>query len=73
MISYSIVITNHLVWYRLKWLFKFWEKMVVVQNSKKLVKIGYHTNGSFIGLAYQGKHIVFRFIMEYSSLRDFGP
>ncbi len=27
------------------------------------------------GLAYQGKDIVFRFILEYvgSSLRDFGP
>jgi len=26
----------------------------------------------FIGLAYQGKHIMFRFIIEYSSLvRDF--
>jgi len=24
-----------------------------------------------IGLAYQGKDIVFRFIIEYSSLRDF--
>ncbi len=27
----------------------------------------------FIGLAYQGKDIVFRFIMEYTSLMDFGP
>jgi hypothetical protein len=28
----------------------------------------------FIGLAHQGKEIVFRFIIEYSSsLRDFGP
>jgi len=27
----------------------------------------------FIGLAYQGKDIVFGFIIEYSSLRDFGP
>jgi len=27
----------------------------------------------FVGLAYQGKDIVFRFIMEYSSLMDFGP
>ncbi len=27
----------------------------------------------FIGLAYQCKYIVFRFIIEYSSLRDFGP
>jgi hypothetical protein len=26
-----------------------------------------------IGLAYQGKDIVFRFIIEYSSLMDFGP
>jgi hypothetical protein len=25
-----------------------------------------------IGIAYQGKDIVFRFIIEYSSLRDFG-
>jgi hypothetical protein len=30
-------------------------------------------NPSFVGLAYQGKNIVFRFIIEYSSLRDFGP
>jgi hypothetical protein len=28
---------------------------------------------SFVGLAYQGKGIVFRFIIEFSSLRDFGP
>ncbi len=28
---------------------------------------------NFVGLAYQGKDIVFRFIIEYSSLRDFGP
>jgi hypothetical protein len=27
----------------------------------------------FIGLAYQGKDIVFRFVIEYSSLMDFGP
>jgi hypothetical protein len=26
-----------------------------------------------VGFAYQGKIIVFRFIIEYSSLRDFGP
>ncbi len=25
----------------------------------------------FVGLAYQGKDIVFKFIIEYSSLRDF--
>jgi hypothetical protein len=27
----------------------------------------------FIGLAYKGKGIVFQFVIEYSSLRDFGP
>ncbi len=27
----------------------------------------------FVGLDYQGKDIVFRFIIAYSSLRDFGP
>jgi hypothetical protein len=27
----------------------------------------------FVGLAHQGKDIVFRFIIEYSSLRVFGP
>jgi hypothetical protein len=26
----------------------------------------------FVGLAYQGKDIVFGFIIEYSSLMDFG-
>jgi hypothetical protein len=26
---------------------------------------------SFVGLAYQGKDIVFRFIIEYSSLKGF--
>jgi len=28
---------------------------------------------AFLGPAYQGKDIVFRFIIGYSSLRDFGP
>jgi hypothetical protein len=33
------------------------------------------SNDLVIGLAYyqEGKDIVFRFIIEYSSLRDFGP
>jgi hypothetical protein len=29
--------------------------------------------GLFVGLAYRGKDIVFRFIIEYSSFKDFGP
>jgi hypothetical protein len=31
------------------------------------------THENFIGLAYQGNHIVFRFIIAYCSLRDFDP
>ncbi len=27
----------------------------------------------FVGLSYQGKDIGFRLIIEYSSIRDFGP
>jgi hypothetical protein len=27
----------------------------------------------FVGLDYQGKDIVFKLIIEYNSLRDFGP
>ncbi len=27
----------------------------------------------FVIFTYQGKDIVFKFIIEYSSLRDFGP
>jgi len=34
----------------------------------KFVHTQFH---SFVGLAYQGEDIVFRFIIEYSSLRDF--
>jgi hypothetical protein len=28
---------------------------------------------NFVGLALVGKDIVFKFIIEYSSLKDFGP
>ncbi len=37
-------------------------KALELQNPKKI-----------FGLAHQSKDIVFRFITEYSSLRDFGP
>jgi len=31
-----------------------------------------HAQQWFVGLAYQGKNIAYRFVIEYSSLRDFG-
>jgi hypothetical protein len=36
------------------------------RREKLVVKV-------FVGLAYQGKDIVFRFIIEYSNLMDVGP
>ncbi len=46
-----------------------------------LIRINLHTfttiwvwlSSTFIGFAYQGKDIVFRFIIEYSSIMDFSP
>jgi hypothetical protein len=29
-------------------------------------------SGVFVGLAYQGKDMVYKFIIEYGSFRDFG-
>jgi len=45
----------------------------LVRNMYKHAMLNVHNLLHFIGLAYQGKDIVFRFIIEYSSLRDFGP
>jgi hypothetical protein len=41
-------------------------------NRAKLSSLCTSSGDSFVGLAYQGKDIVFRFIIEYSSLMDFG-
>jgi hypothetical protein len=35
--------------------------------------MGENLGFGFVGLAYQGKDVVFRFIIEYSSSKDFGP
>jgi hypothetical protein len=37
------------------------------------ISLSVHGIMKFIGLTYQGKDIVFKFIIEYSSLMDFGP
>jgi hypothetical protein len=42
-------------------------------EKKFTFEIDQPATSTFVGLAYQGKHIVFRFIIEYSSLTDFGP
>jgi len=36
-------------------------------------KAGFNLRLQCVGLAYHGNEIVLRFIIEYSSLRDFGP
>ncbi len=43
---------------------KFWTANVINDINKSL---------EFVGLAYQGKDIVFRFIIEYSSFKGFWP
>jgi hypothetical protein len=45
------------------------------QGQEGVVFFSQHGSGCclFVGLAHQGKDIVFRFIIEFSSLRDFGP
>ncbi len=40
-------------------------------KSNRLIILDFLT--SLVGLAYQGKDIVSRFITEYSRVRDFGP
>ncbi len=54
-----------------------WHKILLTAHCsnhafEQLVSVT-HDHWSFVGLAYQGKNIVFRFITEYSSLKDFGP
>jgi hypothetical protein len=51
-------------------------KVMLAENSDhqlRLISSEKIRGSSFVGLAYQGKDIVFRFIIEYSSLRAFGP
>ncbi len=48
-------------------------KKGVTQNFKAWWCHNVKVNTKFVHLAYQGKDIVFRFIIEYSGLRDFGP
>jgi hypothetical protein len=51
-------------------------KVMLAENSDhqlRLISSKKIRGSSFVGLAYQDKDIVFRFIIEYSSLRAFGP
>jgi hypothetical protein len=51
---------------------KEWEAPLQ-RGSKQLIIETSFEHKAFVGLAYQGKDIVvFRLIIEYSSLRDFG-
>jgi hypothetical protein len=39
----------------------------------EMLFVGDTQGSTLVGLAYQGKDIVFRFTIEYSSLNKFGP
>jgi hypothetical protein len=45
--------------------------IVIIPDGKSEKLYKNHT--IFVGFAYQGKDIVFRFIIDFSSLWDFGP
>jgi hypothetical protein len=48
----------------------FERRILKTQNNVLAVDLA---SLKFIGLAYQGKDIVLRFVIEFSSLRDFDP
>jgi hypothetical protein len=48
-------------------------KSITPWAQKNLIDLKSFNFFGFVGLAYQGEDIVLRFIIEYSSLRDFGP
>ncbi len=53
---------------------QFYYSFDIIVMSQTFMRGGCCFLMAFVGLAYQGKDIiVFRFIIEYSSLRDFGP
>jgi hypothetical protein len=61
----------HPTWGILAYFFFFSVSSLIL--AKLLFYHGYSVKISFVGLAYQGKDIVFRFSIEYSSLMDFSP
>jgi len=52
---------------------KAWISCILHLYWSCLPRHGSHVFYTFIGLAYQGKDIVFRFNIEYCGLMDFGP
>jgi hypothetical protein len=52
---------------------KWWQTNLRIEISLiQFFKAACTQEPNFVGLAYQGKDIVFRFIIEYGSSRDFG-
>jgi hypothetical protein len=48
-------------------------KSIKPWTQENLIGLNFYNFFDFVVLAYQGKDIMLRFIIEYSSLRDFGP
>jgi hypothetical protein len=51
----------------------FRKSQIKTRNANCVMSLAHVNTHGFLAFAYQGKDIVFRFIIEYSSLRDFGP
>jgi len=54
-----------------RFLARYWQ--IGSQFKPKILSTNLYIDTKFIGLALVGKDIVFRFIIEYSSLMIFGP
>jgi hypothetical protein len=67
----NVCFWSFLVLFALTWIFPTSYTLVLSLANSSTVSLVLNQN--FIDLAYQGKGIVFRFIIEYSSLMDFGP
>jgi hypothetical protein len=50
-----------------------WQELCIEEMLAWVLLLLFSCSFDFFGFAYQGKDIVFRFIIEYSSLRNYGP
>jgi hypothetical protein len=82
-ISWYLLKFSHLWLLKFIWFFTFkknsfvfWEIFASKKNNAGCIAVASRIDQPiqvFVGLAYQGKDMVYKFNIEYSSLGDFGP
>jgi hypothetical protein len=68
----KLLAIDYRTWYNAKHSSSFVNLQASSCSSPRL-HIGGHSSLLLFGLAYQGKDIMFKFIIKYNSLKDFGP